>query len=535
MSVRVCAKCKGPVTIEGNQYVCALCGEIYGNVEASVNYNTFFENASLEKLQRISRKIADMVVSYGTLYLIAPLSNGQFYTRFIPGPGFSSAYRGQCAAENWYNVKKIYPEGEYTVAISHDGTLQPTLVEVEKLFARIKASGFSDMRMKDIIKISYEHHFTEWGGGTIEDSFVGLDINGKVVIYNPYEAFDLNADDEEDREDCVSMLKQIQAWPAVEKLTNIGSVLIGIAKEGTVYATSSYTSEKRDALLATLSQWTNIDSIVEGNLHQSGFYAGLRKDGTLITYSEDHYTDSYMRKVAEDLSGIVQIAFLPCGIKGSKRFATLTSRGDLILNQKVIDHNVISILKNGYVRADGSIYEYDEDKDKYKVVEGVKLFSSVETIEEEYAESATAVLLFKKNLEDEKIRISNELQSKRNEIAPLQKQYDSLGLFKAKEKKALRPSIDAISEVISTLKAELENIDEKLFSLPNGEAAWKHFDLPKYGSYSVSEISAAAYNAVSYKKPGTSVIGSAAVGAVIAGPAGAIVGAIYAADKNRKK
>ena len=532
MSITVCSKCKGPIIVEEDQYICALCREVYGNVAPAENYSAFFENASLEKLQRISHKIADKVVSYGNLYLIAPLSNGQFYTRFVPGYGFSSVYRGQCSVENWVNVKKIYPESEYTVAIGHDGTLQPTLVEVEKLFARIKASGISDMRMKDIVSISYEHYFTEWGGGTIEDYFIGLDINGRVVIYNPYEAFNQNADNEENREACVTLFKQIRAWPAVEKLKRFGSMLIGITEDGKVFTAS--VNKYDDKELKTFSQWNNIDSIVRGYLPEGTLYAGLRKDGTLITYSENHFTDSYMRKVSENLSGIVQVAFLPCGKKDNKRFAALTNQGVLILNQNVIADNVISILENGYVRADGSIYEYDENKNKYKVVEGVKLFSSAETIETEYEESATAVLLFKKNLEDEIMRLSDELQSKRDELSPLQTQYAALGLFKGKERKALRPIIDSISQAINSLEVKLKNLEDQLLSLPDGKAAWRHFDLPKSGSYSISDMNDAVNNAVSYKKRDASVIGSAAVGAVIAGPAGAIVGAIYAADKNSK-
>lgn len=56
-----------------------------------------------------------------------------------------------------------------------------------------------------------------------------------------------------------------------------------------------------------------------------------------------------------------------------------------------------------------------------------------------------------------------------------------------------------------------------------------------YGNpYSAADLGAAARNAISGNKKDKSVIGSAAVGGLIAGPAGAVVGAIYAADKNNK-
>ena len=194
MCMTVCEKCKGPIGVENGKNVCVLCGEVYGDACEDVvkDYNAFFENVSLEKFRRISKKIADLIAySSSEAYMIARLSNGQFYTNFTPKEGYNSVYRGQCAVENWYDVKKIYEDEEYSVAIAEDGSLQPTLVEVEELFERIKGSGISDMRMKDVLWLSYEYTFQSLYTGeiTVEDSFLGLDINGKVIMYNPFRLF----------------------------------------------------------------------------------------------------------------------------------------------------------------------------------------------------------------------------------------------------------------------------------------------------------------------------------------------------------
>ena len=55
-------------------------------------------------------------------------------------------------------------------------------------------------------------------------------------------------------------------------------------------------------------------------------------------------------------------------------------------------------------------------------------------------------------------------------------------------------------------------------------------------SYSIDQISAGlqARSAAYTEKKDASVIKSAAVGAIIAGPTGAVVGAIHAADKNNR-
>lgn len=549
MSIAVCTKCRGPVTVECGKNVCAFCGEVYGDAEVAIteDFSTFFKNTSLEELQDISSRLADMVVfcrmGWGkegddrATYTIIPISNGQFYTRFIPGEGYDSAYRGQCAVENWYSVRGIYASQEYAVAIAEDGTLQPTLIEVEQLIQQIKSSGVSEMRMKQVVDISYWRADTIFGKiGAIEGSFVGLDVDGRVFIYNPFKAFiGLNAEKDEDREKCAVLMKRIKAWPTIDKLYYIGGILIGLTKDGKVYAASATSYPDEEKLADMLSGWDNIHSVIYnyGGIYDNCFI-GLKKDGTLFSESNENYLNRYLSKSLSEYRDVVQIAFLESGGRRTK-LAYLTRQGEFFLGEDKIDDNVISIVKGGYVRADGSVYELVCKRDNaYEAIKGVKIFSSVETMYKEFAEISRGILSKKYELNEKKQVISEELQGRQGELDRLNEEYSQLGIFKVKEKKALRLSIDNLSDEASGLEDELADIEDEILTLPSGRAAWKHFDLPQYGNYSVSQISAAAYNAVSYKKRDRSVIGGAAAGAIMAGPAGAVVGAVYAANKNRK-
>jgi len=113
-------------------------------------------------------------------------------------------------------------------------------------------------------------------------------------------------------------------------------------------------------------------------------------------------------------------------------------------------------------------------------------------------------------------------------------QYSSLGVFKLKEKKALQADIDALQSKVFALGSKLNGVEQELLSLPSGKAVWQHFNIPSNIDV-LWQRSQAVHEAVAYKKPGMGVLGSAAVGGIVAGPAGAIVGAIYAANKNKKK
>ena len=549
MSTFLCTKCYGPVIVKDGNYVCALCNEAYGQAEAIVakDFSHFYEKTSLADLQKIGRHFHDLVIMSGigknqndarAVYTIAPLSNGQYYTRFIPSAGYNSIYRGQCAVENWCGAKSIYASEEYTVAIAEDGTLQPTLIEVEELFQRIKNSGLSDMRMKQIVSLNYKHSFA-CGDITVEmeDSFLGLDVNGKVAMFNPFELFFLDANNEEDREKCAKLINSIRSWPAVDKLYAAGQFLIGVTESGKVYAVpaASYSTKDDEEVAKTLSQWDNIESIIFTFDVSATVFIGLKKDGTLISNQGRQITDCYLDQDISTLQNIVQIQFQEFNGKYTK-LAYLTSQGEYYFFSTKINENVISILSRGYVRADGSVYELvREEGNVYEPIQGLRLFHSVETAADEMAESTNGFLTWKRNLGEEHQIVLNDLQAKRKELSALNDQYAKLGLFKVKEKKALRPLIDNLSQEAKKLESETSRIDAELRSAPNGKPTWHSLGASDGQTYSISQISSAAHQAVSYKKPEASVLGSAAVGALIAGPAGAIVGAIYAADKNRKR
>ena len=509
MSITVCEKCKGPVTFENGKYVCAICGAVYEDNKAKNDSKTdsFFEKASLEKLRAVSKLLTDVIYFSYPPTSIAMMSNGQI---------FQSDY------ENFWGAKKFQPSYYHDIALAHDGTILLRSKEQKALIRKIEEVGISDLKMKMVARFSLR-----------DECFSGIDINGKVVIYNPYKVFCLNPEEEVDRDKCVKKLKQIQSWPPMKYIDY--SCNYGISEDGKVYSAAPESSVIKD--------WDNIDSIVSFSPFVYGkLYYGLKIDGTLIFAGKEGCKNLYLPYGdISDHSGIVQITDI--WYSDDYHIAILNNKGEFHCGGRLVDTKVVAISKHGYVKTNGSVYVKDGTFNlknlRYEKIEGLRLFDSIYTVEEEYEEA----FHYRENLE---IAIQNakaNLKEKQEELRSIQEQYNSLGIFKAKEKKALKPSIDSLAEEIKGLEEELNKlsaISEAITTLKveTGNTNTKSTSsTPTYygNPYSAADLGAAARNAISGKKKEKSVIGSAVAGGIIAGPAGAIVGAIYAADKNSKK
>lgn len=505
MSITVCEKCKGPVTLENGKYVCAICGAVYEDKkEKSESKNSsFFEKVSFEKLRAVNNLITDVVSFRG----VAIMSNGQT---------FQSGY------ENFWGARKIQPPNFHEIALAYDGTMLLQSEPQEKLVRKLKKIGVTELKMKMVARFSVN-----------EDCFAGIDINGKVIIYNPYEVFGLNSEKEEERNECVNRLNEIKSWPPMKFIDYYCTY--GISEEGKVYTLTQESSKMKG--------WENIESIalVYGHF-MSKIYFGLKTDGTLVMAGRNE-TSPFLSKDISEYSGIVQMTdmYYYDEFYSGNIIILLNNKGEFICRGRVIDRNVIAIGDQGYVKANGSVYQriesFTEKGLKYKKIEGLRLFDSVYTIEKEYEEA----FHYRENLKASIKNTKAELEAKQEELRPIQDQYDNLGIFKGKEKKALKPSIDALSEEIKGLEEELNNlkvIHKAMTTLWVPSTSTTQNSTPKptyYGNpYSAADLGAAARNAISGNKKDKSVIGSAAVGGLIAGPAGAVVGAIYAADKNNK-
>ena len=490
--------------------ICALCGAVYEDNKAKNDSESsdFFETASLEKLRAVSKLLTDVTHFNPTITM---MSNGQIF---------------QSCFENFWGAKKIASNTAATEsAIAYDGTLLLRSKNLEIFVNKIKSASISDMKMREVIRLS-----------NIDECFLGIDINGKVIIYNPYKIFDLNPDKEADRDECVKRLKQIQSWPPMKYIDYYCKY--GISEDGKVYSTDTENDYTKD--------WDNIDSIVffyatapKGYYWSGEVFYGLKTDGTLVFSGIKAAKNTLLSYAGKDISeyeGIVQITYMYT--KDGWRPAILNNKGEFICDGRVVDTGVVAIGEHGYVKVNGSVYKRKKDLE-YEKIEGLKLFNSIHTVEEEYEEA----FHYRENLE---IAIQNakvNLKEKQEELRPIQEQYNSLGIFKAKEKKALKPFIDTLAEEIKGLEEELKKLIATSTAITNLKLINNNVNTQStssastfYGNpYSAADLGAAARNAISGKKKEKSVIGSAVAGGIIAGPAGAVVGAIYAADKNNKK
>lgn len=119
-----------------------------------------------------------------------------------------------------------------------------------------------------------------------------------------------------------------------------------------------------------------------------------------------------------------------------------------------------------------------------------------------------------------------------------------LGFFKRKEKQELDTRMEELRADMEEDKKALSELATKIAACreePQSPAVWKaglRYEEPTRNSGGVDAAALAAQVRSSVSRPpkkDKSVIGSAAVGGLVAGPTGAVVGAIYAADKNRRK
>lgn len=542
MEKTICEICSGPVVKEDGNYICAICGKNYGHVPDTLshkaNFNRFFQNASLETLRKISNRLSSSVANHDRIYVLAVLSNGQFYTRFVPCPGYHSVYRGQCAAERWFGVEKIYKRDSFTIGITYDGELQPTLIPIQEMLDRVKQTGISDMRMKQVLKAEYAHCSRHsWGDLTYEDEFLGLDINGKVVIHNPFAIFGLSPEKPEEVQKCGQIIQDIKKWPKLEALYHFEDyALCGITEHGDVVFVP-YKAAKAD-LLSTVRSWTNVASIdyyYPSSLvsHHKKSYIALKKDGTLI--SNVDYPFGKWVNLAE-ITDVVQFRINEIG-----HFAYIRRNGDLFaINRSVtpelVDHNVVAFIKRGYIKADGTVYELDDKMSlSFKQVPNLVMFDNIETIEEEWRTTAETHKRLKQDVEKEKQQMQAILQEKKAIMESLEAEKTKYGLFQLKEKKALSLQIDEVRNSMGTVTLKIRELDQKLLAFPDGKPVWHPSGTTTVDIVSMEQLSAATRQSIAVKpNKDRSVVKDAAMGALIAGPAGAVVGAIYAVDKNQK-
>lgn len=493
-------------------------------------YSGFYSALSLDQLRRISDRLSDSVATCygyrdwqtvagqqmtknGFTYMIARLSNGKFYTRFDRGVSFDRIYRGQCNVSKWVDTQQLFAEQEYAVGISSEGEVLSTLTEVDSFLRRLRPG-----KLKQIVEL-YDK------GGQL----LGLTAEGRVLVENPYGVFHLRENDRRDVELVREIQKELCSWPPLKKLYKASDMLLGLTEEGQVYCctTAAYLSTERRELLCKLSNLQGIHSIcfVQRMSDYSDIPVLLGKDGQVTPLPGTHlkkYTDVVQIRADQD------------------HLLHLDRGGVLYRSGCEIDRDVVAILHNGYAKADGTVYVREfADSAVYTMVQDLQLFDSIERIEEEWAAAEAQVKAYREYLAELSAEIrarEKSLAQKQREIQMAELELSGLGLFKRKEKKAITDRIALLQSDTTHLQQERDELSTKLEKYSDTKATWQRINLQAQQSAMMEQIRKMAATPVISEKPkDVSVLKSAAVGSILAGPPGAIVGAIYAMDQNNRK
>lgn len=504
----------------------------------NTNLNCFYSSISPEHFRAISSKLSNRIAAgygyrtyenyqgnqmpkMGFTYIIAQLSNGKFYTRFDKGVDFDSIYRGQCEVANWFDIDRVYADQEYSFGIQCDGKIVTTLQEADLFIKHLSSQNSGSLQAKQIVEMYDKEHV-----------FLGLDGNGKVIINQPEKLFHLRENDPRENEYCTSLVHTIRSWPPLKRLYKGSYALIGLTEDGQVYCTATriYQSTEEKKILDKLSSLSDIDSLVflQRPSDYSEYLVVLTKNGLVFPIAF-----SSIGSVKTNFSDVVQI------LADGQTLLHLNLNGTLYAGNHELDTNVVSLFPRGYVRADGTVYVKEfVNSNTYFMIPDLKLFDNIDRIEEEWEAARKITQAYKKRvvgIRQELAELEQKISDKNRKIDILQSCLSGLGIFKQKEKKETKANIEQIQGELSKLNQERENLKTGFASSTDLAPRWKRIDLKAQRDALVARVQKmAATPIVSEKAKDISVLKSAAVGAVLAGPSGAIVGAIYALDKNIK-
>lgn len=542
MSKMICDKCNGPISIENGYYTCVLCGATYGEAneieKTPENFENWYTSTFLEKKMQIANKISRRIDG-GDVYVIAALSNGQYYTNFTAQNGYHSVYRGQCDVENWEGVEHVITKDEFSIGITEDGKVQTTLIEVEDYLESINKKMGKDFKWKEILDLTYEDTYTSRYGTsyetrTLEERFFGLNSEGEVVIDNPFKLFEYKKEDSENINRCANLIKEYKKWPKIRKMCG-HSVAIG--EDNKIYCAidpEHYMFKDDVEQYKNVSELKNVADCINTTIDlYHKIFVTLTTDGDVIITSEAG------NKGVVDSKKVVQIAadddYLFRLFEDGTLIRNRLSSEGILEDEKIIDTDVVSINTEFHVKGDGTVYKNSTKAIQIKTIQikDLKMFESIYTLEEEWNNTKTNIENSKKALEDDIKEKKIQLNSIKEQKQEIDKKIESLGFF-SKEKKELRAQTKEKESLINKLVEELDGLESELSNEGAHKAAWHHFELPS-SKVTLEEIMALQQAAFAPKAKSASIVKSAAIGGVIAGPTGAIVGAIYAADKNRRK
>lgn len=283
---------------------------------------------------------------------------------------------------------------------------------------------------------------------------------------------------------------------------------------------------------------------------------GLKRDGTLIKQyflvSHEHGNEGVLGILPDEIH-LEELSDF------QHQYFGCTDQWDRIISIRATRHTIYAL------KLDGTVISSDNDKTLWNNVISMEKTSTNKSVffvvitndgrvqfTSRYSKNSTGIRLF--NNADEYIQKRAEmgpsqerinelkeeeekLRDKLNNLAEVydQKMNEKKGLFGGRKKK----EIDQYAEQIEMTKKELERI-EFLVSCPD------YFEYSGLGQSEQGQFDSTAIQKIMWEhdkqqwmqanagQKEASVIGRAAAGAVIAGPAGAVVGALSAVDKNNR-
>ena len=405
---------------------------------------------------------------------------------------------GQCNVSDWRDIIAVTTEGDYTIGLKSDGTVVAT---GDNQYGQCDVSDW-----RDIIAVATKNDYTVGlkSDGTVvatgDNCFGRCDVSDWediiAVELNHYGTYGLRSDGTvvtTDEDDHVSDLKDIIMISA--PIYGI----IGLKSDATVVV-SDVIENDSDNSARTASNWKNIITIEDGRY-------GLTRDGSVVTT----YSDSKSKELFR--SGFSDIVALSGSIHG---LACLKSDGTVVHYNgneihKLDWQDIIAVLVEGDnsfgIKSDGTIVMDGRLSEKFKEVQNLKLFNSIDTFYEDRKSAMARRVELDNNLneirkqieelnaqiaaadkanepkiialeEERKMKIPAEVAVDRQIqiIKDLEYRRDSCGLFKGKEKKDLAEKISAIErpkleelkkEAESSKKAQNDRIDSQIEEIKN--------------------------------------------------------------------
>lgn len=337
----------------------------------------------------------------------------------------------------WEDIVSVVSSDSHTIGLKKDGTV-----------VSCGSNSFNECEVdewKDIIAVGCGNKYT-----------AGVTKDGKVLLCG----------------DEIDKYEPVKKWTDIIDITCDNELIVGLKKDGSVVSYGKSLKMQHDT-----SNWENVVSVVYWNKT----IIGLNSDGSVYTSGDDARIGHEWSDLIAITSSKTCLVRLKSDGRVSLSYTTFHDRDKWLEVYKWRDIIAIGCDDNIIVglKADGTLVKCGETE-KYTNINDIKLFNSIDTIEEEIV---TAKKLYeeKKLIKEEKIAKAchileeqfakaqaecialkeskmKEMQLLKEQKATLQEQRKALGIFQTKEKKIIDTEIQHIESTLYKLEEELNKL-----------------------------------------------------------------------------